>query len=259
MRAARVDRTVTWFSQMPAGHRLEVELDRVLGPVGGRRGRVVTDDCLHTGRLAAKLGALVLGECLLQAGDSVRRDAAQALLVPVDRGDLRDDATQAAVGGGKNDGVAAGVAGAPQADPSGVDLRPALQEGDRSAPVGDLLPRVDVLARRAAAGAERPVVVHQHHEAIRGEGFGKALQSMLLHTRVAVGHSDSRVRTRALRAVQPAAQGDAAFCGELDVSALRHRSFPSGTSQPVTAKPHVLLALASSRLPVARAGRRREG
>lgn len=75
--------------------------------------------------------------------------------------------------------MAAGIAGAPQADPIGVDLGPALQVGDGAAPVRDLPPGVDVLPGKAVAGAEVAVVVQQDGEARLGEGPREGLQAVV--------------------------------------------------------------------------------
>jgi hypothetical protein len=66
--------------------------------------------------------------------------------------------------------VAARVARAPEADPLRVDGVVRLEEADGAPPVGDLAPRVDVLARQPVAGAEAAVVVQQDDEA----AFAKA-------------------------------------------------------------------------------------
>ena len=122
--------------------------------------------------------------------------------------------------------MAAGIAAAPQPDPVGVYEGLALQEGDRPAPVGDLHPRVDVVARRSAAGAEAAVVVHQHHKSGGGEHLGESLQAVLLHTGEPVGHRDGRMGTGAVGYKQPAPQNHIVFGGELDVLFLNHlRSF----------------------------------
>jgi hypothetical protein len=54
----------------------------------------------------------------------------------------------------------------------------ALEEGDRPAPVGDLNPRVDVVAWRAVAGSEPAMVAHPHPESRVGEKASEALQPM---------------------------------------------------------------------------------
>ncbi len=122
----------------------------------------------------------------------------------------------------------AGVAATPESDPVRVDGGLALQEGDRPAPVGNLHPRVDVVARRSVAGAEATVVVHQHDKPGGGEHLGEALQTVLLHTGEPVGHRDGRMGTGAVGYKQPAPQNDIAFGGELDALSLNHPSLLPG-------------------------------
>src|SRR6185369_1741339 len=105
--------------------------------------------------------------------------SAQALLIAADGGNLRDHRPQSSVGGAEHDRVAPRIAGAPQTDSVLVDHRLALQEGDGPAPVGDLHPGVDVVARGAGAGAETAVIVHQYDESGLGERGREAIQPML--------------------------------------------------------------------------------
>ena len=140
-------------------------------------------------------------------------DPSQALLVAADGGHLGDDCVQPPIGGTQHDGVPAGIAAAPQADPLRVDVGLGFQEGDGPAPVGDLHPRVDVVARRAVAGSEPAMVVHQHHEPGVGEQAGEALQPVFLHPGEAVRHRDGRKWARAIGHKQPAPQRHGAFGG----------------------------------------------
>ena len=218
MRAARVERTVTTFSQTPSGDRLVVERDGVGCAVGGGHRGIGADDSLGGRRLAVELAALVVGERRLQGGHQVGGDASQALLVAADGRHLGDHRAQPPVGGAQHDRMAAGIAGAPQPDPVGVDGGVALQERDRPAPVGDLHPRVDVEARRSVAGAEPAMVVHQHHESRVGEHPGEPFQSVLLHPGEPVRHRDGRVRCRAVgtnsqpRSVTPPSAANSTSC-----------------------------------------------
>ena len=59
-----------------------------------------------------------------------------------------------------------------------VHFGPVLKIGNGAPPVGDLLPRIDVVPQFTAAIAKAPMVMQQHHEAVI---FGAG---------VAVGHGD---------------------------------------------------------------------
>jgi hypothetical protein len=73
--------------------------------------------------------------------------------------------------------------------------------------IGDLPPGINVLSRFAAADAEGPVVVEQHHEAGVSEGLGEPCDAVFLHAGVAVGHRDGRATLRiALRKIEPGAK-----------------------------------------------------
>ena len=78
---------------------------------------------LAAGRLAPKLGALILVEETFQRGDSVGRHTAQPLLIAADRRHLRDNGADAPVGRAKDKHVAARIAGAPDADAVGINFR----------------------------------------------------------------------------------------------------------------------------------------
>jgi hypothetical protein len=54
--------------------------------------------------------------------------------------------------------------------------------------IGDLSPRIDIMAYGVIACAEITVVVQQHHEAGFREGAREWLDPLLLHARVAVRH-----------------------------------------------------------------------
>jgi hypothetical protein len=159
---------------------------------------------LSGGRLAAELASFIVDEGRFQGGLLIGCDPSQALLIAADGRNLGDDCTQPPVGGAEHDGMPAGIAAAPQADPLRVDIGLALQEGDRPAPVGDLNPRVDVVAWRAVAGSEPAVVVHQHHEPGVSEEAGEALQPVFLHPGEAVRHRDGRKWARAIGHKKPA-------------------------------------------------------
>src|SRR6266576_3734172 len=81
--------------------------------------------------------------------------------------------------------MATSIAGAPQSDPLRIYLGPGFQIGDCATPIGDLPPGIDVLSRFAAADAEGPVVVEQHHKAGVSEGLGEPCDAVFLHAGVA--------------------------------------------------------------------------
>src|ERR1700730_1145249 len=89
----------------------------------------------------------------------------------------------------------AGVAGAPQPNTIRIDCRMALQIGDPPAPVGNLPPRVPLIARFAIAVTEPSVVVHQHHESRLGKHAGESVQPVLAHSGIPVGPRGTTVRT----------------------------------------------------------------
>ncbi|GAA3352881.1 hypothetical protein GCM10017744_003760 [Streptomyces antimycoticus] len=102
--------------------------------------------------------------------------------------------------------MSTGIAGAPQADPVGVDFGTRFQIGDGAPPVLDLPPGVDVLARGAVAGTEGAVVVDQSDETGLGERGGEAEERHFLHRAVPMGHSDRRVPAGSVGNVQHPAQ-----------------------------------------------------
>ena len=153
------------------------------------------------------------------------RDATQTLLIAADRRHLRDDAGYPAIGGAENQRMAPGIAGAPQSDPLRIHLGPGFQIGDRATPIADLPPGIDVLTRFAAADAEAPVIVEQHHEAGIGEGLGEPGDAEFLHGCVAMGHRDRRATLRiAPRQVEPGAELYAVVDGKSDFATGRHRN-----------------------------------
>ena len=171
------------------------------------------DDRLGGWWLAVELASLVVDETRLQRGHLVGCHATQTLLIPADRGPLDDDRTQPAVGSAEHDGMPAGIAGTPEANPFRIDGRMVFKEGDRPAPIGDLDPRVDVKAGRAVTGSEAAMVMHQHDEPRFGEQAGKPLQPVFLHPGKAVCHSDTRMWSRAVGHKQPTPQNRIAFDG----------------------------------------------
>ena len=81
--------------------------------------------------------------------------------------------------------MAAGIAGAPQADPAGIHAGLGLKVGDGKAPIDDLAPGVDVEARPAVADPEPAVIMDQHHEPGVGEHPREPVQTVFTDPRVA--------------------------------------------------------------------------
>src|SRR5262249_19456634 len=106
---------------------------------------------------------------------SVRRHPTQPLLIAANRWHLRDDGPDPAVGRGEDEHVAAGIAGAPDADPVRIDLGQGFEKRDGSPPVSDLAPRVDIVTDGAVASSEVPVIMHEHHEPGPCKGQSEAL------------------------------------------------------------------------------------
>jgi hypothetical protein len=97
--------------------------------------------------------------------------------------------------------------------------------GDWATPVSDLPPGIDILTRLAAADAEGPVIVEQHHEAGAGEGLGEPCDAEFLHAGVAVGHRDRWARLRiALRKIEPGAKFYTVVRPESDFAMDGHRA-----------------------------------
>ena len=107
------------------------------------------------------------------SGGMRRRPCSKPLMV----GTWATTQLQAALGRAQHDRVAAGIARAPEADALGVDDVEAFEVADGAPPIGDLTPRIDVLARQALAGAEAAVVVQQHDEARLGKRLRKRLDA----------------------------------------------------------------------------------
>ena len=172
-----------------------------------------------------------VGEGRLEGGHLVGRNASQALLVSADGGHLCYDRAQPSVGGAQDDRVAAGITAAPQADPVRVYEGEALQEGDGAAPVGDLHPRVDVVARRALAGPEAAVVVYHHNETRVSEHSGESLKPVVLHPGETVRHRDGWVWAWTVRLKQPSPQHHIALGGEFDVLSLHDSLLPEAVKR----------------------------
>jgi hypothetical protein len=114
--------------------------------------------------------------------------------------------------------VTASVARSPESNAISVDLRSLLQIGNRTTPVADLLPGVDILSRFATTVTEIAMVVQQHDEPGLGERLCKALEAVILRAGIAVGHRNGRQRSSpAFQHEQPSRYLDPAFGGETDV------------------------------------------
>src|SRR5271168_2138597 len=97
----------------------------------------------------------------------------------------------------------AGITGAPQSYPVGVDSGVGFQIGDGIAPIGDLTPRINVTARLPAASPEPAMVVDQNHETGLRVHPCEVVQAVFAYAREAVGHRDRGVWPRPVRDKQP--------------------------------------------------------
>src|SRR5262249_2876227 len=118
------------------------------------------------------------------------RYTAQPLFVAADRGHLRDDSPDPTVGRAEHQDMAAGVTRAPNSDPRCIDFGKRFQKRDRPPPIGDLAPGIDVVTNGSIALAEIAMVMDQRDEPRLGEGTGKTLKAMLLHSRITMGERD---------------------------------------------------------------------
>jgi hypothetical protein len=113
-----------------------------------------------------------------------------------------------------------------------VPLR--AREGERGAPVLELAPGVDELARPAAARSEGPVIEQQHRHAARRELLGEVREPDVARPGEAVAHHDDRCTFRRGGPVEP-----------------------RGALRPLARESHVpALAPARERQPLARRRRR---
>src|SRR3546814_12069416 len=87
----------------------------------------------------------------------IRPDQPPRVVVAAVERNLRHRAANATIHRAENEDMPAAVAGPPDSDPGGVGLVEGFREGDRVPIVADLLPRVDVLARRAVAGPDSTI------------------------------------------------------------------------------------------------------
>jgi hypothetical protein len=67
----------------------------------------------------------------------------------------------------------------------GIGARSGEMPADGEPPVGNLLPRVDILPWLTAAFAKAPMVMHQNHEPRLGKGFGHRFEAMIFGAGVA--------------------------------------------------------------------------
>jgi len=84
--------------------------------------------------------------------------------------------------------MASGIAGAPEADLSGINFGLALEKRNRAPPIGDLLPRVHVPALCTIAGPEIAMIMDQHDETGFRKGACESFYAMLLHAGITVRH-----------------------------------------------------------------------
>ena len=119
--------------------------------------------------------------------------------------------------------MAPGIAGAPEADLSGINFGLALEKRNRAPPIGDLLPRVDIPALCPITCPEMAMIMDQHDKTGFRESPCKSFQAVLLHTGIAVRHRNRRGGTFGAGNEQPTAQRHAALDPELDIFSFRHR------------------------------------
>src|SRR5215471_5003542 len=155
----------------------------------------------------------------------IARHPPQTLFVSADGRYLSDDASDPSIGGAKNQRVTAGVTRSPQADPGGIDLRPAFEIRYCATPVGDLPPGIDVLPGLPSAGTKTPVIVQQHDEARGRKRIRKSRNAVMPRAGVTMGHRDRGARLIALfRQIEPSAELYAAINCKFDVFTCRHIS-----------------------------------
>src|ERR1700733_14967884 len=122
--------------------------------------------------------------------------------------------------------MAAAVARPPYADTRGVGLGKCLRERDRIAGAAYLTPRIDFLARLAAAGAEISVIEDQRRQSRGGKGFRELVEIHFFDGGKPVGHHDGRHLAREpVRQIVPPLERQAVLRLELNV--LSHRFLPS--------------------------------
>ena len=81
---------------------------------------------------------------------------------------------------------------APECNAGAVYLRVRACEGERCAPIVEMLPRIDELARCAAAGAEAAVVEDERGDACAREMLGEGRKRDIAGAGEAVRHDDDR-------------------------------------------------------------------
>ena len=115
-------------------------------------------------------------------------------------------AAHAAVERAGGQDVPPAIAGAPQPDARGVDIRQGPGEGDGFAQIGDLAPGIGLPARPAAAAAPVAVVVGEAGVTGRDEVLGILGEVEVDDAAQAMDEDDERGRARRRRAGQPADQ-----------------------------------------------------
>jgi hypothetical protein len=156
---------------------------------GAKLGRIVGHGLQRLGWLAeeALLAIFILGlKCcgLHSARQTLER------LEPADCWYLRNDTFDAAIVCGHLESVTAGIAGAEDADPRLVDVRPRVDVGDCIAITSSLQRRVDLLPRLSAGITKIDVVIGQHRKAAAREVLRVLHDRALFHARHARSHDD---------------------------------------------------------------------
>jgi hypothetical protein len=121
---------------------------------------------------------------------------------------LRDGALDARVDRGEDERVTAAVGEPPDPDAERIDVLPRLEVADRVPVVLDLHGGIDVLAPRAVARTEVPIVEQQDREPGVDEEPRVVRLYELFHVAPATRHHDRGMRSLALfRREEPAADG----------------------------------------------------
>src|SRR5205823_10397442 len=143
---------------------------------------------LHLAALGRVPDTFLHGQ-LLERRELLRTQGREGDLMDVHRAHLAYDRPDPRVVGRHVEYMTAAEAGAPDAQPIGVDLRLQRQPGQGVAVVLDLVTRKQPLARLTATGAEGAVVEYQGRNAGSGETAGERFEEHLLHRTEAVRHS----------------------------------------------------------------------
>jgi len=119
--------------------------------------------------------------------------------------------------------MAARIACSPKTDARRVDIIKGLKIADRSAPIFDLPPRIDVVAGKPAAATEISMIVEQHNEASLGNSLRERLETVEFRGTEAVGHRHrGKRRADVSGAKQPGFQFRTVLRWKLDVNPIDH-------------------------------------